>query len=111
MESLIGPFFLSYPEEDAVLARRIHDALKKAKAQVWGYKEDGRYGVDYEEELTSKISESRFFCLLDGPNARTSDWVRKECVIARQARAIMVVCRVKPLHSGPNAPVELFERQ
>ncbi len=97
MESLIGPFFLSYSEEDAVIARRIHEALRRAKAQVWGYKEDGRYGVDYEEEFTNKIRASRFFCLLDGPHARASSWIRKECQLARRVGAIMVICRIGPM--------------
>lgn len=109
MESLIGPFFLSYAEEDAVIARRIHDAFRRAKVQVWGYKENGRYSVDFERELADSIQQCRYFCLIDGPHARKSEWIRKECSIARAAAAIMVVCRVWSDTDEPFAG-ELFER-
>ena len=87
--------FLSYAEEDALVARRIHNALTRSEVTVWGYKEDGRVGVNFEEELTKKIRAARFFCLLDSAHSRSSDWIRRECQLSRRSEAIMVVCSVE----------------
>ena len=110
MGKIAAPVFLSYADEDANIARRIYLALQESEAlEIWGYKENGRIGVDFIQELRAKIGESRYFCLLDSPNARRSAWIREECALARAGPAIMAICMITP--EGSWRADELFPGQ
>jgi len=104
--------FLSYAEEDAVIALRIHQALTRSGMPVWGYKENGRIGVDFREEFRERIRASRYFCLLDSQFSRLSPWIKDEWELAREAGGIKIICRVETRLDGKEwRRVELFEGQ
>jgi tetratricopeptide (TPR) repeat protein len=104
--------FLSYAEEDAVIALRIHQALTRSGMPVWGYKENGRIGVDFRDEFRDRIRTSRHFCLLDSQYSRLSPWIKEEWELANEVDAVKVICRVETRVDGKEwRQVELFEGQ
>lgn len=104
--------FLSYAEEDALPARRLYQTLKRSDVDVWGYKEDGRVAANFRDEFEERIRTARYFCLLDGPPARRSPWIRHECSVARAASTIMVVCLLAKYSEADSwAQEELFDDQ
>jgi tetratricopeptide (TPR) repeat protein len=104
--------FLSYAEEDAVIALRIHQALSRSGMSVWGYKENGRIGVDFREEFRERIRNSHYFCLLDSPSSRLSAWIKEECELARKTGALTVICRIETgVDEKEWRRVELFKDQ
>jgi tetratricopeptide (TPR) repeat protein len=112
MGALNEAAFLSYADEDAVIALRIHQALTRSGVLVWGYKENGRVGVDFREEFRDRIRSSRYFCLLDSQFSRLSAWIKEEWAIAHAANAIKVICLVESrLECKEWRHVELFEGQ
>ncbi|HYL74819.1 MAG TPA: tetratricopeptide repeat protein [Bryobacteraceae bacterium] len=108
MGAINDQVFLSYADEDAVVARRIHYALTRAQVPVWGYKENSRIGVDFREEFRARILGSHYFCLLDSRHARASAYIKEECELAHQGKAIRIVCRVD---TDVEKSMELFEGQ
>jgi Flp pilus assembly protein TadD len=97
MGETIDKLFLSYVEEDSRTATLIYYALKRSKGiAVWGYKQDGQIGVNFEEEFQQQIHESRYFCLLDSPHSRASVWIPGECQLAKASGATMIVCVLPP---------------
>lgn len=112
MGSMNDQVFLSYANEDAVIARRIHQALARTRLPVWGYKEDSRLGVDFRQEFREQIRLSRFFCLLDSRYSRASAWIKTECELAQEVGAVRVICRVETVPLGEEPSVaELLKDQ
>jgi tetratricopeptide (TPR) repeat protein len=112
MGAMSDAAFLSYADEDAVVALRIHQALTRSGMPVWGYKENGRIGVDFREEFRERIRGSRYFCLLDSQYSRLSQWIKQEWNLAVEAKAIKVICRVETRIEGKEwRRVELFKGQ
>src|SRR5688572_2720842 len=103
--------FVSYASEDAAVARRVHLELERSAAvRPWGFKENGRFGENFKQEFEERIRETQYFCLLDSPHSRQSDWVRYECGLSRASNAKMLVCRVADYPRGhPSLQTELFE--
>jgi tetratricopeptide (TPR) repeat protein len=103
--------FLSYAEEDASLARRIHIALADSgTVSPWGFKENGRIAENFKDEFEDQIKSSEYFCLLDTPDARKSRWIKDECGLARRSVTKVVVCRAVDFSLTPEAlEQELFE--
>src|SRR5258705_11756650 len=93
MGSLTEKVFLSYAEEDAVIARRVYlDLARSRKIDVWGYKESRKFGVNFKREFEEQIRSSKYFCLLDSPNSRKSSWVAEECKIAAVSKVTRLIC-------------------
>lgn len=78
--------FLSYCARDGEIAARVHDDLKRSGLRVWGFQDDGEFGVDFQREFRERLQSARCFCPLDSAHARRSKWIREEWLIAR-ARA------------------------
>jgi tetratricopeptide (TPR) repeat protein len=120
--------FLSYATQDGSIAMRVYNDLLRAKLiasdpqdgrlAAWRYEKDGALSADFEIEFAAKIRSAQFFCLLDSSRARRSEYVRRECTIARDGYATaghpqMVVCTVQPRDQAEGEwwSTELFERQ
>ena len=102
--------FLSYADEDAGVALLIHRALRRSGMPVWGFREDGRIGVDFRQEFRERIRVSQYFCLLDSQSARSSPWIKEECCLAQEVQAIRVICRVETRADDTEwRHIELFE--
>jgi tetratricopeptide (TPR) repeat protein len=106
--------FLSYAEEDNSIAMWIYQDLKQTGVAVWRYEEDGEIGVNMLKEVRENIEKSRYFCLLDSPHSRKSDFVRLECMIALEVGARkpdfqLIICLIEK--EGDWKKEELFKGQ
>ncbi len=107
--------FFSYAEEDSSIARRIYDDLGRAGFNVWRYQEDGKKGVNILQEVRESIEKARYFCLVDSPHSRESDFVREECQLAREVASVkgyskfIIICLVEEI--GEWRKKELYEGQ
>lgn len=120
MEPTALKIFLSYAEEDSTIAGRLFADLRRFQVEVWGYKECGRYGVNFKQEFETQIRESSCFCLLDSAAARQSVWIKNECMVAAELRGtsdasvrpIMVVCSLAAINEGAEwRDTELWDGQ
>lgn len=70
--------FISYSSVDRRLAYRIYYDLMISGANVYLYEKTGENGVDFRSEIFAVLDGAKYFCLIDSPNSRKSEWVNKE---------------------------------
>ncbi len=79
--------FISYSASDSIYAFRIYYDLCRSGLKVYIFEHNAEHGVDFEKEIRSMIDDSYAVCLIDSPNARKSQWVKRECGYARRSLA------------------------
>lgn len=64
--------------EDSHLALRLYDDLKRSGLDVWRYEADSKKGRHFQDEYIEQLRTSDYFCLVDSPAARLSNYVAEE---------------------------------
>ncbi|MCL2327525.1 MAG: TIR domain-containing protein [Bacteroidetes bacterium] len=92
----MNDIFISYSARDSVFAFRIYRDLHRSGLEsglkVYLFEDNRDSGVDFEKEIHSMIDQSHTICLIDSPNARKSQWVKKECEYAISSGKRIIPC-------------------
>lgn len=83
--------FISYASEDAALAARVFDKLRRSNFEPWLDREGLRGGDLWDQRLREELDASDFTLVLHTPafQAKTDSYVNKEVALARE-RALRV---------------------
>jgi tetratricopeptide (TPR) repeat protein len=82
MDEGMKTVFLSYSSKDSAFALRIFRDLSRSGLKVWHFESDAEKNTDFRVTIRKRIEASDFFCLLDSPHSRISEYVQYEVGIA-----------------------------
>ncbi|MBS1595797.1 MAG: TIR domain-containing protein [Bacteroidetes bacterium] len=71
--------FISYSIKDSSIAFKIYNDLKRSGLKPYLYEKDGEDGKNFKAEIYDILNKVKYFCLIDSPNARKSEWIKLEC--------------------------------
>jgi len=99
-ELLVESFnaFISYVEEDRVLASGLADELAKLLVSTWTYERDGLAGISYLAQVYEAIRQCATFVLLASEHSLKSHQVIKEVEQAHEQQKLILPIRCKITH-------------
>jgi formylglycine-generating enzyme required for sulfatase activity len=81
--------FISYSKKNKEYANALADFLQAQGFNIWIDKDDIEYGVDWWDAIVEGLQECGAFLVVMTPEAKTSDWVKRECFLALEQKKPM----------------------
>ena len=104
--------FVSYSSHDRDVAHRVCESLERAGLACWIAPRDIAAGANWGGSITEAIDNAVAMVLVFSRNADNSEQIKKELVLAGDARKVVIPARVEDLMPmNPSFRYELSSRQ
>jgi uncharacterized protein YecT (DUF1311 family) len=103
--------FVSHSSKDSKIATAICMALESRGHQCWLSSRDIKPGENFQGAIVRAIREAGVMVLVFSNNANSSDEIKKEIVLASQARMMVIPVRAEDVLPSEDFTYELATRQ
>lgn len=103
--------FISHSSKDRKVAQTICSALESRKFKCWLASRDVGPGTDFMEEIVNAINDAKVMVLVFSENANNSDEIKREIVLAGNAKVPVIPVRVEDVAPKGAFAYQLATRQ
>lgn len=93
--------FVSYSSKDSAAAKKVADALKDAKLDVWIDTDQIREGDSPVLKVEEGLLRARYFVYLVSDASNKSEWVRDEITYAKESGAVILPVLIEDVEMRP----------
>ena len=108
---MAAPVFISYSSKDSKVARTICSSLESRGLSCWIASRDVGPGENFMEAIVRAIHAAKVMVLVFSENAHNSDEIKRELVLAGNAKVTVIPVRVEDVAPRDSFAYQLATRQ